>query len=873
MSSPRVGRTGVAGAWMVALALIAGFLSLQPTTPAHAAPTGATLIDAPLDGVVYDVESAADGTRYMGGSFTRVGAATGTGAAITRSTGVVDRNFPAVVGGGGIVGAISDGAGGFYIGGLFTSVGGVPRTNIAHITATGQVDPNFVVKPSSEVRSFALSADGKTLYVGGVFSRVNDTDRNLLAAVDAKTGALKPWNPIIAGTGVDEMAIQGTTLYVGGRFTSVNASPNTANRNGLASFDMTDATGAATSWNPAPTLADGTTAAATTSIAVSGSMVYFGGTWANFYGSPRGLGAAWDTTADALSAWNPAVTTGTDIKDMLVANSKVYMVGVFTSVNGTTRNRAAAVDASTGALDATWNPNLGGRADAIGKNGSTIYLSGSFTTAGGSARNRAAAVDDVNGTLTSWDPNTNGDVWAMVVTDDYVYLGGSLTGVNQVTRLRAAAFDANGLVTAWNPAMNNNVNEVELAGTKAYLGGSFTNTSQTGASVARNRLAAFDQSGAGALDTSWNPNVTGNVSALEIVGSTLYAGGTFTLVKGVTRTRLAAMNLTDATLDDTWVPTADQPVQYLGAVGSGASALMYIGGSFTSISGTGRNMAAAVNLTSGAVDSGFNPDVTGGAGPAIQSIAVSGSTAYLAGSFTTVNTSGASPQTRNRLASVATATGTATDWNPNANNSAFDIAVSSDGKTVYAGGTFSQVNGVTRANLAAWDTATGAALNWTPAPASAVYVVRPGASSVLIAGQFTSITSFGTVPGQQRYGDVVPATALPSQPSATKSGTKATWLPAMAGGVKTYVVMYRVKDSGKAWAMYATGTANTEVSITNPGTKNTCSAANTTLGWTSCPMPYGWRARTTYEFGVFTTNTNGKNSSGPITSQFTFTTA
>src|SRR5439155_653073 len=125
----------------------------------------------------------------------------------------------------------------------------------------------------------------------------------------------------------------------------------------------------------------------------------------------------------------------------------------------------------------------------------------------------------------------------------------------------------------------------------------------------------------------WDPNVNGGVDALAVSGSTVYAGGGFTTVNGGTaRNRIAAFDASTNTNNATpWDPNA----------------------------------------------SGI-----------VEALAVSGSTIYAAGIFTTVN--GAT--TRNRLAAFAATTGTATSWDPNVGSTVDALAVS--GSTVYAGGAF-----------------------------------------------------------------------------------------------------------------------------------------------------------------------------------------
>ena len=64
-------------------------------------------------------------------------------------------------------------------------------------------------------------------------------------------------------------------------------------------------------------------------------------------------------------------------------------------------------------------------------------------------------------------------------------------------------------------------------------GGDFTRVG----GVARNRLAHIRSNGT--LDTSWNPDVGGTVSALALSGGTIYAGGGFTTVGGNAQSNLA----------------------------------------------------------------------------------------------------------------------------------------------------------------------------------------------------------------------------------------------------------------------------------------------------------------------------------------------
>ena len=53
-----------------------------------------------------------------------------------------------------------------------------------------------------------------------------------------------------------------------------------------------------------------------------------------------------------------------------------------------------------------------------------MYAGGDFTAIGSAGRSCLAAIG-TDGTLTSWNPGTNGSVWALAVSGDKVYAGGT----------------------------------------------------------------------------------------------------------------------------------------------------------------------------------------------------------------------------------------------------------------------------------------------------------------------------------------------------------------------------------------------------------------------------------------------------------------
>jgi outer membrane protein assembly factor BamB len=64
-----------------------------------------------------------------------------------------------------------------------------------------------------------------------------------------------------------------------------------------------------------------------------------------------------------------------------------------------------------------------------------------FTTIGGEPRNRLAAIDKATGELTAWNPNADGLVRSIVVSDGKVFVGGEFTRIGGRSRAMFAVID------------------------------------------------------------------------------------------------------------------------------------------------------------------------------------------------------------------------------------------------------------------------------------------------------------------------------------------------------------------------------------------------------------------------------------------------
>jgi hypothetical protein len=73
-----------------------------------------------------------------------------------------------------------------------------------------------------------------------------------------------------------------------------------------------------------------------------------------------------------------------------------------------------------------------------------LYAGGNFTSIGGQARNYIAAVDAATSAATSFDPNANGSVNALVISSSTVYAGGGFSTVGGLPFRGFVAMPASG---------------------------------------------------------------------------------------------------------------------------------------------------------------------------------------------------------------------------------------------------------------------------------------------------------------------------------------------------------------------------------------------------------------------------------------------
>ena len=754
----------------------------------------------------------ADGTRYVGGDFTSYKAwRTGMGGAFDATTGEIDTSFPTVSGWPYTSTVISDGNGGWYVSGGINNVGGTGVSRVAHINADGSVDTNFLPSVSGGLGVWSLAKVGNTLLIGGDFTAVNGQSRSRLAALNASTGALLDWAPITNST-VWSIAVSGGTAYIGGGFSSLAG--QTRNRAGAVRLDARtggvsgtcldawDATDCLTGWDP-------NVSGGVLSIAIEGTQIFLGGVINSIGGQSRGGLGVVDATTGAVDSWNPALDR--QVEGVAVANGVLYVVGLFTTTNGVTRNRAAAFDTSTLTLT-SWNPNINDDTYSVAVQGSTVYLGGRFTRVGSEMRNHAAAVDlsgnvvawdphicdnnngsqtivrgiaatptkayllgdfpcaggykrlhtaaiGADGILTSWSADANGPVYAFSRLGSTIYMVGNFTAVNGAARVRAAAVTTAGSVTAWDPQPGGDrpVSVVATAN-KVYLGGFFG----TIGGVTRRGVAAVDPT-TGALDTAFDANLDGHVRSMALSGSTLYIGGGFSTVGGTARVNLAAVDATTGALIPAFQADTSRVVEGI-AVDPSRSRVI-VGGEFETIGGVTRRRAAALDATTGAVDTTWQPAIQPGHnnGAVVFTIAVDDDVIYLGGNNRMSIVEGSTSLTA--LTAVDPTTGALTTWQPRVIGGEQQIrGISISDAAIFIGGSFTSVAGQSRQQTAAIGIDGTALDSWPmdPTEANPLVVSMAGTSSGAVVSNPGGINCGGSCAYAFTGGQSVTLTAVPA---------------------------------------------------------------------------------------------------------------
>jgi hypothetical protein len=360
----------------------------------------------------------------------------------------------------GRVRAIEYSQGVVYIGGSFRYVrppggttGAVARNHVAAFNAkTGQLLP---WNPNANGTVWSLAASGSRIYLGGSFTTVRGRARAHVAAVGTARGGLKRWNPGANGTIHAIARDSNGRLYLGGTFTSVGGRKRlhvarVGPRGGVQAWkaDITQASGSCPPSCPPIVFA--------LALSRNESTLYIGGRFEFVNGVARRSAGAVSTATGTTRAWNPTIISPHPrnaaqvgrVLDMAISSRRAYLCGDFWSADGVVSANLVAVELVSGDRDSSFNANTDGGSPACELRNGFLYVGGHFGQVG----------------------PTNG--WVFVPGHK-----ATLTGSGTSTRIHIVAFDAEtGAISGWNPGANSTLGVHALArgSRRLGVGGDFT---------------------------------------------------------------------------------------------------------------------------------------------------------------------------------------------------------------------------------------------------------------------------------------------------------------------------------------------------------------------------------------------------------------
>lgn len=532
-----------------------------------------------------------DGHLFLGGDFHNVDGASRVGlAAVSMTDGSLAPFATAATNGEVRALSLSTTGDRVFVGGSFTTLGGVASPRLAAIsTSTGSAVSGFAPMPNAPVDALLPAADGVGLYVGGEFTAISGVSSPLLARIAQPTGtfdpsfapafttACTPPNPdttCTAGVRALQPGASGATIDVGGAFLTVHG----LTRNNAAELG-TD--GTPTSWNP---VANGPVDALGQNTGTGSVLI--GGELSSLNAIAVSNLAALSRSTGALDpTWNASANGSVLAMVVSADGSQLYLGGTFTSVNGVARAELAKVGTSAGALDPTFHPATSKSVEALALYGSKLFVGGTFSTLAGMSTKYLGLVDATTGVGNpAFAPAPNGIVEALGLTStgNSVWVGGSYTTIGGRTAAGLEAVSSTtGVASSWAPSPrpsrvmaisavpgtvcigsrsnqvgcyntttgkasvyvknDGNVQAVAIAGSTVYAGGHFNVTHLTTGDVARRKLESFDL-GTGALQT-WAPTINSALGVFAIAPATegLLVGGDFTEISSVQQQGIALL--------------------------------------------------------------------------------------------------------------------------------------------------------------------------------------------------------------------------------------------------------------------------------------------------------------------------------------------
>ncbi|MBI3175949.1 MAG: S-layer homology domain-containing protein [Chloroflexi bacterium] len=570
-----------------------------------------------------------------------------------------------------------------YAGGTFTNAGGntaadyIAKWNGSSWNALGDngAGDGAIDQAGSAVYALAVDTAGN-LYVGGNLSNVNNGATNMPDAAGLVKWNGSAWSaigtdgihPSITGA-VEAITIDlsNQNVYVGGYFNNVNNSGTvlpTADR--IAKWD--------------------------------------GSNWSGFGSNGAGDGAlinpvGGSSAVFAIRAFNGTVYAGGFFEDVSDEGSTLPLSSHFVEWKaGHWSEVGSTPNGSIGNMPA---PTV----NTLAVIGTDVYVGGSFTDLDDQGINLSAADNIAKWDGSHWSALGNGlnsTVQTMFVDGTDLYVGGTFQNAGGngaadfLAKWNGTTWSAIGNDGAGGGSLNNTVYAITKIGTNLYVGGTFTNVKDTDSSTLNDAdyIATWDGSHWHALTTGAGGPLNNSVTALEALGTDLYVGGNFTDANGIPEADYLAR------WDGAAWSALGNSGAGVGALNNSVLALevlgtdLYAGGSFTDAGGVPQ--ADYVARFNGAGWSALGSNQAGTDGSLlsqVRALAGAGNTLFVGGDFTGVSDSSGLLPAADFIAkwdgSHWSALGNDGAGNGSLNKPVHALAL---GSVVYAGGPFHDVN-------------------------------------------------------------------------------------------------------------------------------------------------------------------------------------
>lgn len=466
--------------------------------------------------------------------------------------------------------------------------------------------------------------------------------------------------PVPVNGYISTLAKSGTILYFGGYFQTVNGTT----RNSAAAINLTNNT--VTGWNPNVDVNGGINV-----LTVSGSTVYAGGSFSNIGGQPRTYVAALNATTGLATSWSVTITGNSlaEVNTILVNAGIVYIGGYFDNVNAAapSRRHFAAVNATTAALE-TFNPRPDGQVRTLLLDGSMLYMAGGFDEVFNTTRFRVARIELATATLTPFEliffSNTHSNYFGydqvntIGIDGNDLFIGGTFTLVNGEQQPHLAKVNKiSGVLEPSDKKINGEVNTLLINGGDVFVGGYIIG--HLGTSV--HGIAVLDEATGTGLP-EWINSIPPPPEDEYYSGYDFhYHDGRMYYYVNVSdgTTHIGALDPDDGSVISTWSVTMNHPIGGW-AFSDNTLYLADQGTDAMTINGQTRNRFAAVNLETGALLPFTINFPLALADHTVTSMALQNNILYVAGQFSFT----AGGEERNSFTAFDAATGALLPWNP-----------------------------------------------------------------------------------------------------------------------------------------------------------------------------------------------------------------